>query len=283
MNIFDIILLQPLANGLILFYKILGENFGLAIIAFSLFLRFILNPLTKPYMESMKKMKDVAPELEKLKKKHNGDQMAYAKAQADFYREKKINPGAGCLPYLLQIVVLIAFFNVFSKTVSLGGDLVSHFNPLLYDGLKFGEGQIINTNFLYLDLVKPDVFNIPGLSFALPGPLLIISALLQFVSSKIMIPLTQAESATAKSTKETADDLQVSMQKSMTYMFPIMTLFIGLQFASGLALYWGIFSLTQVYQQVSSQGWGSLSPIINRLTNKSVGQSINKSIKRKSE
>lgn len=272
MNYFDIILLEPLANGLIVFYKLLGGNLGLAIVGFSLFLRFILNPLTQPYMESMKKMREVAPALEKLKKKYNSDKVAFAKAQADFYREKKINPGAGCLPYLLQIVVLIAFFNVFSKTISLGGDLVSHFNVLLYEPLRFASDQIINTKFVYLDLTKPDTFNLPGLPFGLPGPLLIISAILQFISSKIMIPLTQAETATAKTTKESTDDLQVSMQKSMTYMFPIMTLFIGMQFASGLALYWAIFSLTQVYQQVTSQGWGSLTPTINRLTNKSINQ-----------
>ncbi len=268
-NIFELILLEPLANGLILFYKVLGGNMGLAIIAFSLLLRFVLNPLTKPYMESMKKIREVAPQVEKLKKKYKGDQIAFAKAQSDFYREKKINPGAGCLPYLLQIVVLIAFFNVFSKTISLGGDLASHFNTLLYEPLKFALNEIVNTKFIYLDLTKPDTFSVSGLAFAIPGPLLIISSVLQFVSSKIMIPLTIAESESAKKTKESIDDIQVSMQKSMTYMFPIMTLIVGMQFASGLALYWAIFSLTQVYQQVTTQGWGSLAPFIQRFKNPS--------------
>ena len=50
----------------------------------------------------MKKMKDYAPALAKLKEKHKGDKAKYMKAQADFYKEKGINPGAGCLPYLLQ-------------------------------------------------------------------------------------------------------------------------------------------------------------------------------------
>jgi len=83
MNIFTTLLIQPLANGLIAFYKILGGNMGLAIIAFSLFLRIILNPLTRPYMESMKKMKEVAPSLEKLKAKYQGDKVGLAKAQAE--------------------------------------------------------------------------------------------------------------------------------------------------------------------------------------------------------
>src|SRR3990170_9088883 len=113
MNIFNVVLIQPLANGLILFYKVLGGNMGLAIIGFSLFLRYVLNPLTRPYMNSMKKMKEVAPELERLKKRHTGDRVKLAQAQADLYRQKGVNPGAGCLPYLLQIVILIAFFNLF--------------------------------------------------------------------------------------------------------------------------------------------------------------------------
>jgi len=265
MNYFEIILLQPLANGLILFYRVLGSNLGLAVIAFSLFLRIILNPLTKPYMESMKRMREVAPQLEKLKKKYKGNQIAFAKAQSDFYREKKINPGAGCLPYLLQIVVLIAFFNVFSRTISLEGNLTEHFNTLLYSSMKFSSDAVINTKFLYLDLVKPDTFKLASLSFALPGPLLILSALLQLVSSKIMLPLEQAESAVAKKTKESTDDMQVAMQRSMSYTFPLFTLFIGMQFASALALYWTIFSLTQVYQQVTTQGWGSLTPVADKL------------------
>jgi len=83
MNIFTVILLQPLANGLILFYRLLASNLGLAIIGFSLFLRFILNPLTAPYMKSMKRMKDLGPQLEKLKIRHKGDRVKFAQAQAD--------------------------------------------------------------------------------------------------------------------------------------------------------------------------------------------------------
>src|SRR4030065_1481337 len=97
MNIFSTLLVQPLANGLIAFYKLLGGNMGLAIIGFSLFLRVILSPLTKPYMQSMKRMKDLAPRLEKLKAKYKDDKKGMALPQADLYKKEKINPGAGCL------------------------------------------------------------------------------------------------------------------------------------------------------------------------------------------
>jgi len=253
MNLFTVFLIQPLANGLIIFYHILGSNLGLAIIGFSLFLRVALNPLTKSYMESMSKMREFAPQLEKLKKKHK-DKTKLAQAQADFYKDKNIKPGAGCLPYLLQIVVLIAFFNVFSRTLSNGPDLTANFNNLLYEPLKFAQDQVLNTKFLYLDVAQPDKIQLPGVSFALPGPILFLAALIQLISAKLMAPQTKVEEKVAKKTPESTDDFQVSMQKSMIYMFPFMTLMIGMRFASGLALYWIVFSATQAYQQLKSKG-----------------------------
>jgi YidC/Oxa1 family membrane protein insertase len=265
MNIFRIILQEPLANGLIMFYNLFGGSLGLAIISFSVFLRIILNPLTAPYMNSMSKMRELAPQLDKLKKRHKGDKMKLAKAQADLYKEKGVNPGAGCIPYLLQIVVLIAFFNVFNITLKPDGDPTASFNEFLYPSLKFEENVKVNTEFLYLDLTKPDVIKLDFLPFPLPGPILILAALAQFITSKIMSPLVSAEEKVAKKTKEQSDDIQVAMQKSMTYTFPLFTLIIGLQFASGLALYWFVFSLTQTYQQVKTQGWGGLTPTIDKL------------------
>jgi len=265
MNYFNIILIEPLANGLIFFYKILGGNMGLAIIGFTVFLRFLLNPLTKPYMESMKKMKDFAPQLAKLKKKYSGDKMKFAQAQADFYKEKGINPGAGCLPYLLQIVVLIAFFNVFTRTISGGGDLVGKFNPLLYKPLKFSTEQVINTRFLYLDITKPDVFRIPSFPFPLPGPILILAALVQLLSSKLMAPVMSKEDKLAKKTKGAGDDMQVAMQQSMTYTFPLFTIIFGMSFPSGLAIYWFLFSLMQMMQQLNMKDGQSLKTLIGKL------------------
>ncbi len=265
MNIFEPLLLQPLANGLILFYKLFGNNMGLAIIAFTVFLKIVLNPLTKPYMESMKKMKDLSPALERLKAKHAHDKTKLAQAQAELYKQNKVNPSAGCLPYLLQIVVLIAFFNVFSRTLYPKVDTIASFNKLLYKPLQFAEGSAINTSFLYLDIKTPDTVKLPFLPFMIPGPLLLSAALIQFLSAKITQPLIKQEEKLVKKTKSESDDMQMAMQKSMIYTFPLMTLVIGYQFPSGLALYWLIFSLAQTYQQVRSQGWGGMSSFVNRI------------------
>jgi len=261
MNIFQVLLIQPLTNGLILFYNLLGGNLGLAIIGFSLVLRFILNPLTKPYMESMKKMKELQPQLSKLQKKYANDKQALVKAQADFYKEKGVNPGSGCLPYLLQIAILIALFNVFTKVLT--GDM-NVLNGLLYPALKFQENVALNTGFLGWNLSVPDTITIPGIPFKLPGIIIILAAVVQFLSSKMMSPLNKIDQKVAQKTKSQADDIQASMQSSMTYMFPIMTLIFGLSFPAGLALYWLLFSIFQIFQQYQSGGWGGLTPWLSK-------------------
>lgn len=268
MNLFNTLLIQPLANGLILFYKILWSNMGLAIIGFSVFLRFLLNPLTKPYMQSMKKIKEAEPQLNKLKEKYKNDKAGLMKAQADFYKEKRINPGAGCLPYVLQIIVLIALFNVFTKVLIPDGKGISKLNTYLYQPLRFSEGTTISTKFLYLDITKPDVFRLPGISFKLPGPILILAALLQLVSSLMMMPAVSIEEKMAKKTEKKEDDIQASMQKSTMYTFPLFTIIFGMSFSSGLALYWAVFSAFQVWQQYQTSGWGGLESIWQKIKQK---------------
>ncbi|MFZ5932811.1 MAG: YidC/Oxa1 family membrane protein insertase [Patescibacteria group bacterium] len=264
MNIFNTILIEPLANGLILFYRLLGGNMGLAIIGFSFALRFLLNPLTKPYLESMKRMKEFEPQLARLKERHKDDRKKLLEAQTEFYRQKGINPGGGCLPYFFQIVILIALFNVFTRVLAPNGDVATKFNELLYSPLKFRQGETINTQFLYLDVTQPDAIRLPFSPFPLPGPILILAAILQFASARMMTPYQKLEEKLSKKTPGSADDMQVAMQKSMTYTFPLFTLIIGLSFPSGLALYWLLFSFWQLVQQYKTSGWGGLTPFVSK-------------------
>lgn len=256
------VLTPILINGLILFYRYLGQNLGIAIILFSIFLIFVLRPLTKPYMESMKKIREMEPQMAKLRKKFGNDKVKLSQAQAELYKQNKINPTAGCLPYILQFAVLIALFGVFTKVFS-NGETIQNINTQLLPFLRFPDGVVLNTRFLYLNISKPDVFHIPGISFGIPGLFLILATIAQFLSVKITTPYIATEEKAAKKTKNELDDTQVAMQKSMTYMMPLMTLIFGLRLPSGLALYWLVYSLVNVWQQVSMSGWGSLTPAVN--------------------
>ena len=263
-TIFDIILKQPLANGLILFYNIFGHNLGIATILFSSALFLITRPLNKPQMESMKKIKEVQPLVDKLKKKYGTDKMAFSKAQAELYKQKGINPGAGCIFQILQLVILITFYQVFATSLSNSADSIVKLNELLYQPLKIASETTLNTSFWYLDISKPDLFHVPGISFGLPGLFLILATISQFLSIKITAPFIEKEKKIVKATKSDTDDMQLAMSSSMMYTVPLMTLYFGYTFPSGLALYWLVFSIGTVWQQVSTNGWGGLTPFIRR-------------------
>lgn len=274
MQIFESLLTQPLANGLVVFYRLLGQNLGLGIIGFTLFLILALTPLVKPSMNAAKKIRAIQPEIAKLKKKYANDRQGLMKAQADLYKVKGINPTAGCLPQIIQLVILIAFYSVFTRLLSGHGTISSEFNELLYAPLKFEEGYRVNTQFLYLDVTQPDKFAINGLPFPLPGVVLIVAALVQFVSAKIAIPYVSQEEKVAETTKSEVDDFAVAMQSSMVYYLPLTTILFGIGFPSGLALYWCVFSIVSAVRQYNNFGWGGLTPWVKKLGIKARASSV---------
>jgi YidC/Oxa1 family membrane protein insertase len=255
MNLWQVFLYQPLVNALIFFYEILFHNFGLAVIFLTLVLRAIMIPLTLPSLRAASKMKDLQPELAKLKKQYGEDKKALGVAQLELYKKYGINPAAGCLPQIVQLVVLIALYQAFIGVLNTNNsETVARLNEILYPPLKLAEGTIINTWFLYLDLAKPDVFRLPGLSFPLPGIFLILAALVQFLSAKMMLPVVDKQATLAEKTPAKSDDLASAMQTQSMYIFPLMTLFIGFTFPSGLVLYWFVFSAFQMAQQYFIKG-----------------------------
>ena len=247
---------QPLVNALIFFYNLLGGNLGWAIIGLTVAIRLLLTPLTLPSLKSAQKLKALQPELNKLKEKFGGDKQAWAKKQLEFYQQNGVNPAAGCLPQIAQIVILIALFQAFSQVLTQNGSVVDNLNSVLYAPLKLAQDAVINNHFSYLDLTQPDLFNLPAINlfgFTLdkfPGIFLIASAVIQFFSSKLMMPAAAKAKNLAEKTKQQGDDMAAAMQQQMLYLMPLMTLFIGFKFASGLVLYWLTFSLVMLVQQL---------------------------------
>lgn len=247
---------HPLVNALIFLYGILGHNLGLAIIGLTVVIRLILTPLTLPSLKTGQKMKELQPELNKLKEKYGKDKQEFAKQQLELFKTHGINPAAGCLPQIVQIVILIALYQAFNQVLLNTANIVDSLNKILYPFLQLPQNFVLNTRFLYLDLAKPDLFTIPAIkifSFSfnqLPGIFLLASAATQFLSSKLMMPVTKKNAVVAQKTPGQTDDLASSMQTQMLYLFPLMTLFIGFKFPSGLVLYWLVFSLVMLIQQL---------------------------------
>lgn len=257
LDLWNNLLFWPLLNGLVFFYKITG-NFGWAIIALTTVLRVITTPLVFSSLKTSKKMQDLAPDIATLKTQHKDDKQALMTAQSELFKKNGINPAAGCLPQILQIVVLIALFNAFNTILNTpSAEIVSKINPWLYSTNKLAQETVLSTQFFSWNLINPDIYKVPGLPIPLPGFLLIASALVQFLSSKMMMP--------EKKTQTDSDDIMASSQEQMVYMFPLMTLLFGAQFPSGLVLYWLVFSALSMIQQYLISGWGGLSPWLKRL------------------
>lgn len=261
-EIWNLILFQPLVSALVVFLRTFG-NLGVAIIVLTIVLRAILIPLTIPSMKTQKKMAELAPEIARLKKKHQGDKQKFVRAQMDLYRQHGANPAAGCLPLIIQFLILIGLYQAFIQVLQAdGAAVIAKINETVYPFLRLSAETKINLSFLYLNLAKPDVIQLAGLP--IPGLFLTLAALTQFLSAKMMSPAVQTAQQQAEKTKEKTDDLMTSMQSQMLYLFPLMTLFIGYTFPSGLILYWFVFSAFQLVQQYFLTGWGGLTPWVEK-------------------
>lgn len=258
-------LVQPLLNGLFLFYRIFGD-LGVAIILLTLVIRLVMAPLTIPSIKAQKKMMELAPEINQLKQKFGGDKQGLAAAQMELYKKNGANPAAGCLPQIVQLVVLIGLYQAFSKVLLQHGTAtVEKLNQMLYPILQLPAQAHLNTSFLgIIDLTKPDVLHLASLP-TLPGVFLILAALTQLLSSKMMMPIVKEEEKEAAQTKEKSDDLMAGMQSQMLYLFPIMTVLIGFTFPAGLVLYWFVFSLFTMIQQYLITGLGGLAPWVKKV------------------
>lgn len=234
---FNKILYQPILDALLFIHQYVG-NLGVAIIILTIGIRLVLLPVTLPSLKSATKMRDLKPEIDALKKKHGDDKQALQKAQMELFQKHQVNPAAGCLPQIVQIIVLIALYRVF------------------IDFLQ--NGHIENTHFLWFNTTQPDPL------YILP----VLAALVQLVLALMIQPATStaAEKTLAEQTEEKDDDKQAqdmeqmaaTMQQQMIFLMPLMTGFIALRFPAGLAVYWVISTLFSAVQQYLVSGWGGL-------------------------
>ena len=262
-NIWQTIFLEPLVNGLIFFYNLTG-NLGIAIILFTVLVRLVLTPFALPAMRTAQKMKELSPQLARLKERHKADRVKLAQAQSDLYKQHGINPAAGCLPQIAQIVILIALFQAFNTIFTGGENAIGKLNEFLYPPLDLSASAHLNTRFFYADLTQPDKFTLAGLPIPIPGLLIIIAALAQLVSSAMMMPAYEKQKKVAEKTPGAMDDFATSMQQSMLWIFPITTVIIGVNFPAGLVLYWAALSIFQAVQQYTISGWGGLIPLTRK-------------------
>jgi YidC/Oxa1 family membrane protein insertase len=111
-SLFTTVLYQPLFNALVFIYDIIPV-LGITIIIITVIIRVILLPLSKKAIESQKKMQELQPELKEIQEKYKNDKQKKGEEMMKLYKKRKINPAAGCLPLIIQLVILIALYRVF--------------------------------------------------------------------------------------------------------------------------------------------------------------------------
>jgi len=219
---------RPLYNVLVFFIGIAPlRDLGFAIILLTIVIRLILLVPSQRAIVSQRRMQELQPKLEHIKKKYAGNQERIAQETMKLWKENKVNPFGSCLPILIQFPVLIALFYVIRN--GLNPDNIY----LIYNPLSHIDLSNIHTNFLgILDLTRINTFVLP----------LIVGAL-QFFQLKLAM--------FKKKTSAGEKGSQMAMaNKTMIYVMPVMIAIFTASVPAGVGLYWGVSTLFALGQQI---------------------------------
>ena len=249
MEFWELILLTPILNFLILLSNVLFHNFGLAIIVLTLLVRLVMLPLTLKQLRSSRAMsegmKAVQPKLQLLKKKYAKDPRKLQQEQMKLYKEAGISP-LGCLssPMLLstaiQIPIFIALYRAIIQALAVTPQDFLGLSESLYSWPIVREALPVSGHFLWMNLGTPDPYFII--------PLFVMATM--WLSQKMI-------------TQPAADQQQQSMQNMMQLMMPLMFGFITFTLPAGLGLYFVMTSVFSIVVQYFVYGWGNLSDYRN--------------------
>jgi YidC/Oxa1 family membrane protein insertase len=189
-------------------------NWGLVIIIFSVLIKLAMHPLSKSQMKSMKKMQKLQPLMDELRTKYKDDPQKMNQSIMNLYKEYGVNPAGGCLPLLLQMPIMYALYAVFRGAIELR-------QASFVGWIK--------------DLSIPDIiyhlpFKLPLIGIQDISGIALIMGATMFIQQKMTI--------------------KDPRQKTMVWMMPIMMTFLFNGFPSGLNLYYAVFNVLAIGQQV---------------------------------
>lgn len=247
----DTIILDPMINSLLLIYDFLGNNFGIAIIVFTTIIRLVTFPLTAQQLRSTQKMQELqgSKKWKDIEKKHKDDKQKLQEEQMKIYQEMGINPLSGCLPMLIQFPIIIGLYQGIIRALAATPmqllDLAKH----LYDFVPRSLVPL-NSDFLWMDLSEPERLFLPFLpDFGIPV-LAVFVVITTYLSTKMTTP------------PATGGQSQQMTQVMGLYM-PLLLGYLAYSYASGLALYFVVSNLLQIFQNLA-MGRANLSNIFKR-------------------
>ncbi len=207
------VIAKPLGWLLSLLYDFIG-NYGITIILFTIIVKSCLYPLYIKQAKSMARMSEVQPKMLALQKKYANDKETLNIKMAELYKEEKFNPMGGCLPMLIQMPIIMGLFALLRQPM----------NYITDESMLFA----VHESFLWiLDLSQPDKWILP-----------ILAGVATFISFYFNQQQNDESGAAAQMN---------GMMKMMKFIFPIMIVWMGRSFPAGLALYWAIGQIMQIF------------------------------------
>jgi YidC/Oxa1 family membrane protein insertase len=212
------------------------------------------------------------PELRAIQAKYKGDRARISAEQMQLYKDRGVNPASGCLPSMLQLVLLMPMYQVFSQGLK-APDISSMLSPF---GITLVNVTCQSTTDLSAPCINPDIPwlawlptlvgdgpIIPGYPGGLPAnaPEIFVVVILGFGLSLLalassLLQLVQTRMMTARS-----DDPQQRTQQRMFMLLPLFSLLYGAILPAGLFIYWITTTIFSIVQQFLINGYGGLFPL----------------------
>ena len=226
---FNFLLYDPLYNALIFFISIAPyASAGIAVILLTVLVKFVLFPLSLKAVKTQVMVRELEPELAKIKKQYEKDKQEQARRTMAVYKERGVNPFSGFLVILIQLPIIFALYWVFFR-----GGLPIIEPSLLYSFVKVP--SVVNMEFLW-------VSDIAGRS--------IILALLASVTQYFQINLTMPPLKPRDSNASLKEDLVRSFQLQMRYVMPLIVFGVAYFISAAIALYWATSNLFAIAQEI---------------------------------
>lgn len=245
------------------------NNYGIAIILFTILLKLIMLPISIQQQKTMKKTTKIQGKVKEIQEKYKNDPMRMNQEVMDLYKKENMSPFSGCLSSILQIILVISMFYLVSRPLTymkhVEPDLINQYAQELQEAegatnyqeigiirLKSAEDERVSLNmdFLGLNLCAVPSQNYKDWKVFIIPVLYVITS---FISTRITTSLNKGkkkEENTKDLVKKNDDevDMMEEMNKNMTLMMPLMTVSIAIIAPLGLALYWlvnNIFMLSE--------------------------------------
>lgn len=221
LDLLRFLIYYPLLNLLMFFIWLTpGHYAAVGIILLTLLVRFVLLIPSKKAAQAQRRLQELQPLMEELKREYGDDKQGLAMAQMELYKKNNINPFSSCFLSLIQLPILYILYYAFLHGFNVN-------NPHLYSFVPRPDS--INPFLLGIDLLqKPTGFPV----------IATVAAVFQYVQMR----MTMTPSANP-------NDPSVAVQRNMMYLLPLMTFVIARNFQSGVALYWVVTTLFSVVQQ----------------------------------